>query len=45
MFLKSGQGFVAGFGVFALAILLDRAMRATMAKTSTAPAQAAAEKA
>ena len=45
MFLKSGQGIVAGFGVFALAILLDRAMRATMAQTSTAPAQAAAEKA
>ena len=33
------------FGVFALAIILDRAMRATMAKTSTASAQAAAEKA
>ena len=45
MLLKSGQGFVAGFGVFALAILLDRAMRAMMAKTSTASARPVAEKA
>jgi ABC-type proline/glycine betaine transport system permease subunit len=44
MLLNSGQGFVAGFGVFALAILLDRTMRAIVDKMLASPVQPAAEK-
>ena len=43
--LKSGEGFVAGFGVFALAVLLDRTMRATVDKMMAVPLRPAAEKA
>ena len=41
--LDAGSAFVAGFGVFALAILLDRSMRSTVDRMSAASFQSADE--